>query len=110
MYDGMRRRRRYREKKPVSAETVLAVALAAVAIAVFVIFLLISVQTGGNTPNLLGGLSVFAMIAAVIALVVGVRARSNENFDRVMRVLGVAVPAAAVAVWGGLYFMGMFLG
>lgn len=110
MYDEKRRRRRYREKKPVSSEAVLAVTLGAAAIAVFFIFLLISVQTGGNTSNLLGGLSIFAWIAAVISLVVGIRARSNENFDRWMRILGVLIPAAAVIIWAGLYFVGMFLG
>lgn len=110
MYEN-RRRRRYREKrKPISNETILAVALSAVTILVFVVFLVISIQDGGNTPNLLGGLSVFALIGAIYSLVVGVRAYSNENFDKVMRMFGIIVPAVAVVVWVGLYLMGMFLG
>lgn len=110
MYEE-RRRRRYREnRKPVSGETIMAVGLSAAALAAFAVFLAISVAGGGNTPNLLGGLSVFALIAAVISLIVGARAYRNENFNKGMRILGVALPAAAVFVWLGLYFLGMFLG
>lgn len=110
MYDEKRRRRRYREKKPVSNETVLAVGLAGATLLVFVFFLAVSIRTDGNTSNLLGGLSVFSLIGAAVALATGVKARKNENFNKVMRALGVAVPAAAVAVWGGLYLIGMFFG
>ena len=69
-----------------------------------------SAGSGGNTPALLGGLSIFALIAAIAALVMGLRARKNENFDKLFRILGVALPLIAVLLWAGLYLLGMFLG
>ena len=100
-----------REKRiPVSTETIAAVGLSAAAIAVFVLFIALSAGSGGNTPALLGGLSIFALIAAIAALVMGLRARKNENFDKLFRILGVALPLIAVLLWAGLYLLGMFLG
>ena len=73
---------RREKRKPVSTETIAAVGLSAAAIAVFVLFIALSAGSGGNTPALLGGLSIFALIAAIAAFVMGFRARKNENFDR----------------------------
>mgnify|MGYP000001777302 FL=1 len=101
---------RREKRKPVSTETIAAVGLSAAAIAVFVLFIALSAGSGGNTPALLGGLSIFALIAAIAAFVMGFRARKNENFDRLFRILGVALPLIAVLLWAGLYLLGMFLG
>lgn len=101
---------RREKRKPVSTETIAAVGLSAVAIVIFAVFIALSAGSGGNTPTLLGGLSVFALIVSVVALVTGIRGRKNENFDKLFRVLGVALPLIAVLLWTGLYLLGMFLG
>jgi cytoskeletal protein RodZ len=106
-----RRRRRIREKrKPLSPVSLGACVAGGITLLLFVGFLLISAYQEGNTINLFGAVSVLCMIVAVAALVRGIAARRNENFDGFTRLLGVIVPGISAVSWIVLYMIGAIVG
>ena len=110
MYEN-RRRRRYRDKKkPVATASAAAFGAALVLVAVFVALVIVSAQNGGTMPNVLVAVGMVALFASIAALVAGIQALHNENFDGLFRILGVALPALALILWAGMYLLGMFLG
>lgn len=104
------RNRRYRDKKPLSTGSL---AMAGVALGSF--FLLIAVLllmsfTKERGQTIYGGLSVLAMIVAVLTLIRGSRLKKNDNFEKVSRQIGVIVPGLTVLAWVLIYCVGIFMG
>ncbi|MDD6194831.1 MAG: hypothetical protein PUB19_08030 [Lachnospiraceae bacterium] len=105
-----RNNRRYREKKPLSTESIVASVVGGVSILFYLFTLLFVAGTEGTVANVFGGVSVLAMIVTIVALVQGAKVRKNDNFDKVSRVLGVVVPALGAALWVILYMIGILMG
>ena len=105
-----RNNRRYREKKPLSTESVIVAVVGGVSILLYLFMLLFVAGSEGTVANVFGGVSVLVMIASIVALVRGIRISKNDNFDKVSRVLGVIVPALGTASWVILYIIGILMG
>ena len=104
-----RRSRRYSgQKKPLSTPSIGAALGAAASLLILVLALFIAANTDGSSANIIGGISVLAMILAIATCVTGAHMARNDNFEKISRILGVVVPAIATACGfhGTVYGMG----
>ncbi|MBC5685694.1 hypothetical protein H8R94_03525 [Roseburia sp. NSJ-9] len=106
-----RRSRRYSgKKKPLSTPSIGAALGAAASLLILVLALFIAANTDGSSANIIGGISVLAMILAIATCVAGAHMARNDNFEKISRILGVVVPAIATACWVILYCIGILIG
>ena len=105
-----RNNRKYREKKPQATESIISAAIGGASILLFLFILLFVAGTEGTVANVFGGVSVLAMFISLVALVRGAKMSKNDNFDKISRVLGVAVPAVGASLWVLLYIIGILMG
>lgn len=106
-----RRSRRYSgQKKPLSTPSIGAALGAVASLLILVLALFIAANTDGSSANIIGGISVLAMILAIATCVAGAHMARNDNFEKISRILGVVVPAIATACWVILYCIGILIG
>lgn len=106
-----RRRRRYSgQKKPISVPSVVTAVMGAVSILAFAVIITLATAAGGNSTNVVGGISVLLFLASAVAVVYGWKIHRNDNFELISRWLGVIVPAVATLNWLVLYMIGILVG
>ena len=82
-----RRSRRYSgQKKPLSTPSIGAALGAAASLLILVLALFIAANTDGSSANIIGGISVLAMILAIATCVAGAHMARNDNFEKISAV------------------------
>lgn len=106
-----RRNRRYSgQKKPLSTPSIGAAVCGAVSLTIWFLAIAFSAKAEGGSGNVAGGICVLAMILSIGAFAAGFGMVKNENFEKISRIVGVAVPGAAMLCWILLYCIGILVG
>ena len=105
-----RRRRRYGEsRRPNSVRSMVVAGVSAVSILIYIVFLLISVGSKGDTPNVLGGLAMLDMLIAFVCLFLGIKDFRDDSYNTTTRMIGLVLSILATLAWLVLYVAGMLM-
>lgn len=105
-----KRRNTSEPKKPFSTKAYAAAGVAGGSLVVCIGVLIWSVSMAGNTPPIAAGISMAALIAAVVSFFVGAGVFRNQSYNKQSRLMGLIVPTIAFMVWIGIYVAGLVIG
>lgn len=105
-----KRRRRYREKKPMDLKSITVAAPAGVSILYFLICMIYAISADRNIPKMLSAMGTIFFIASFIELFIGFSERKNDEASTWSKRIGIILPIISMLVWASLYALGIING
>ena len=85
-------------------------AISAVSVLAYIFCMYMSVASGGNTANWIGGMGVLFIVAETVCLIAGIPVFKNADFTMRSRLVAILAPLFALLLWLVLYLVGMIYG
>ncbi|GEM_PF-1428236 len=105
-----KRRRRYREKKPMDLKSITVAAPAGVSILYFLICMGYAISADRNIPKILSAIGTIFFIASFVELFIGFSERKNDEASTWSRRIGIILPLISMLIWATLYILGIING
>lgn len=97
-------------EKTHSKRGIISLSVSSVAILIYIVFIFLSYLGNGNLSTYFGSIGVFAMLAAMVSLVISLIGLKEEDSFKIFSRLGLGASIVAVILWLGTYIMGFMRG
>ena len=97
-------------KRPSAPYSIPIIVFSVISLIVLVSFIIVAIQTSGNTAHVLAGVGVLFMLTGIVISLIGIRRGRNPAYSFVSRLLTIILPLLSSCGWLYLYFAGAFLG
>ena len=102
-----RRRRKERNKQPISTVSIWTMAVGGVALLFFIVLMFYAVLKEGEIGKIAGGFGLCAFVACIVSVPVGYKALQQMEYRLLHRFLGFVVPLIGLLLWLALYLFGL---
>ena len=105
-----KRRRRYREKKPIDIRSISAAVPAGISILYFLICIEYAIGGDRSIPKMLSAVGTVLFIASFPEIFIGFSERKNDEASTWSKRIGIILPIISMLVWASLYALGIING